>query len=215
MSSEEFTGHVGLMRADNEFFGAEDFIGKPDTPAQIVKCVRSLNRKACGKSQPEMYTLFLTIDGKPSKKEFWLKATNRKMLTKLYEGNVGSWKGKWIWLYVDECKSPSGGMTFGIRIRDRKDAPKQAAAQQQKSSGEYPEYSKLKATWSDARQMNHQPATGNDFRAFVESATDGNITAENALKGALFTPDIIARCVAAIGLPDTAPEAAEQPFEDG
>lgn len=130
MTTEEFTGHVSAMRADNEFLGAEDLIGRGDMPVQIAKCNRCLNRKACGKSQPEMFTLNLLVNGKPAKKELWLKPTNRKQITKLYGANVSEWKNKWLWLYTDEVKSPTGGTTLGIRIRDRTDAPKQSAPQQ-------------------------------------------------------------------------------------
>jgi hypothetical protein len=121
----EFTGHVRAMRADAEFFGAEDLDGLGDVWFQIDCCKRYENRKACGKTVPEMFTLQLKDKtGRPCSKEFWIKPTNRNSIRKLYGANVGEWKGKWICLYVTEVKSPQGGMTFGIRIRDRKDHPK-------------------------------------------------------------------------------------------
>lgn len=120
----EFSGHVRAMRADNEFFGAEDLLDLGDVPFQIDRCERFENRIACGKKQKEMFTLFLRDPkGNLAKKEFWLKAENRKKLTLLYGPHVGRWKGQWIWLYVTEVRSPNGGMTLGIRIRDKKDAP--------------------------------------------------------------------------------------------
>ena len=130
MTSAEFTGHVRAMRADAEFFGAEDLTGCGDTAFRIVKCLRSTDRNACGKVQKEMFTLALqSASGAECKKEFWIKPTNRKQLVKLYGANVADWKGKWIWLYTTEVKSPQGGMTLGIRIRDKTDAPKAAASE--------------------------------------------------------------------------------------
>ena len=121
----EFTGHVRAMRADNEFFGAEDLVGLGDVWFQIVCCKQFKNRKACGKNVAEMYTLFLKDKaGRECSKEFWLKAVNRQMIGKMYGPNVGEWKGKWLCLYVTEVKSPSGGMTLGIRIREKTDGPK-------------------------------------------------------------------------------------------
>lgn len=123
MSVQEYTGHISAMRADSDFFGAEDFAGRGDVPALIMKCNRCVDVVACGKKQAEMFTLTLHVDGKVAHKVLWLKPTNRKQILKLYGPNVGEWKGKWVWLYVDEVRSPTGGMTLGIRIRDKKDAP--------------------------------------------------------------------------------------------
>lgn len=136
MSTQEFTGHVSAMRADAEFFGAEDFMGRGDVPVQIIKCVRSVDRQACGKKQKEMFSLFLKVDGKPATKELWIKPTNRKQVTRLYGPNVADWKGNWLWLYVDEVRSPQGGMTLGIRIRDKKDAPQTQQRQTNTAEGE-------------------------------------------------------------------------------
>jgi hypothetical protein len=82
------------------------------------------NRSACGKKEKLMFTLFLKDKtGKTCSKELWIKPTNRKTLVAMYGPNVKDWKGKWVWLYVTEVRSPAGGMTYGIRIRERKDAP--------------------------------------------------------------------------------------------
>jgi len=120
----EFTGHVRAMRADAEFFGAEDIVGLGDIPFQIVRCEDFHNRVAAGKKQKLMFTLFLKDkQGRDCSKEFWIKPTNRKTIIRLYGHNVQEWKGKWLWFYVTEVPSPEGGKTLGIRIRERKDAP--------------------------------------------------------------------------------------------
>lgn len=137
MTSTEYTGHVAAMRADAEFFGAEDLVGRGDIAFKITKCLRSVDRKACGKMQKEMFTLTLeTSGGQACKKEFWIKPTNRKQLVKLYGPNVKDWVGKWIWFYVTEVNSPQGGTTLGIRIRDRTDAPKQTDKAQPTASSD-------------------------------------------------------------------------------
>lgn len=146
MATEVYTGHVSAMRADAEFLGAEDIMQKGDVPVQIVECLRSTNRKACGKSQAEMFTLRLATTGGPCKKEMWLKPTNRKQLVKLYGANVGEWRGKWIWLYVDEVNCPTGGKTLGVRIRDKTDAPTPTKKQPAQSSQEPEEPSTKKQT---------------------------------------------------------------------
>jgi hypothetical protein len=121
----EFTGHVRAMRADAEFFGAEDLEGLGDVWFQIDKCMEYQNRKACGTVQKKMYTLKLKDrTGRPCGKEFWVKPINRKSISKLYGPVTAEWKGKWLCFYVTEVKSPQGGLTLGIRIRDRKDHPK-------------------------------------------------------------------------------------------
>lgn len=129
MQANEFKGHVSAMRADAEFLGVEDIIGYGDVPLIIKKCIYYQGRKACGKMQSEMYCLQLISQRGDVKKELWLKATNRRKIVSMYGGNVEQWKGKAIWLYVEPCKSPQGGETLGIRIRDRKDLPAWATQQ--------------------------------------------------------------------------------------
>lgn len=128
--STRYRGHVSAMRADNEFLGAEDLLERGDTWLKIEGVYEHIDRKACGKLQPIMYTLkLMTESGQPCKKEFWLKATNRQKLTQLYGPDTTHWEGKWVGLYVTEVKSPQGGMTLGVRIRDRKEPPQKGGAE--------------------------------------------------------------------------------------
>ena len=87
----------------------------------------SRDRKACGKVQGKMFT----VEFHNGEKELWLKATNQQQLTKLFGPHTPNWKDRWIWLYVTDCKSPNGGTTLGIRIRDRTDAPKTGEGEKQ------------------------------------------------------------------------------------
>lgn len=122
--SKRYRGHVSAMRADNEFLGAEDLLDRGDVWLKIEGVYEHKNRKACGKNQEIMYTLKLMTDkGQPCKKEFWLKSTNRQKITSLYGPDTTNWEGKWLCLYVTEVKSPTGGMTLGIRIKDKKEPP--------------------------------------------------------------------------------------------
>jgi hypothetical protein len=208
MNTEEFTGHVSAMRADAEFFGAEDFIGRGDVPVQIIKCVRSIDRLACGKNQKEMFSLVLNIDGKQAKKELWLKPTNRKQICRLYGPKVSNWKGQWLWLYVEEVRSPQGGMTLGIRIRDRKDAPPNAAINSQRTQ-EPPkpsspalneEYNALKSLWKARRKLYEFPDNVESWKHFVDTATGGLVAAEKALSPAAFSHELIKKCIDQINL---------------
>lgn len=138
MPVEEFRGHIRAMRADSEYLGAEDLLDAGDVPFKIIKVLHKTNHKACGKLQEEMFTLVLEgASGKQYGKELWLKSTNRRSIALLHGGNVKDWVGKWIWLGVEECRSPSGGQTLGIRVRARKDAPPppQPTQQQPASAG--------------------------------------------------------------------------------
>jgi len=138
----EYTGHIRAMRAENDFFGAEDFVGLPDIPLQIIKCEHYEKRNACGKAFKNQFTLFLANkDGSACKKELILNATNRKQIAAMYGANVKDWKGNWIWLFATEVRSPQGGMTLGIRIRDKKDPPpqKNAPAKHQPTEQQPPE----------------------------------------------------------------------------
>lgn len=142
----EYTGHIRAMRADSEFFGAEDLLSLGDVPFQIVRCEHYKNRNACGKSFKELFTLILKDKtGKPCSKEFMLKATNRKTIAALYGANVKDWKEQWLWLYVCEVRSPQGGMTLGIRIQNRKDAPKAAQPNKQQPIEQQPPEDELKS----------------------------------------------------------------------
>lgn len=124
--TKRYRGHISAMRADNEFLGAEDLLERGDVWLKIEGVYEHKNRKACGKNQEIMYTLkLLTHDGKACKKELWLKPTNRASVAKMYGPDTTNWEGQWICLYVTEVKSPQGGMTLGIRIKDKKTPPNQ------------------------------------------------------------------------------------------
>lgn len=207
MSTTEFTGHVAAMRADSEFYGAEDFVGRGDVPAQITRCNRCLARKACGVSQKEMFTLTLHIDGKLADKELWLKPTNRKQLVRMYGPNVSDWKAKWIWLFVEEVRSPQGGMTLGIRIRDKKDAPPNGKPATQKAADKPAEqpiqdnasrFKTMKDEWKVAQKAIGGHLTEAAFREFVDTTTGGMVPAAKALEPANYTAGHLAACEAAV-----------------
>lgn len=200
MTTQEFTGHVSAMRADSEFLGAEDLAGRGDVPIRIVKCNRCLNRKACGRTEKEMFTLSFEMDGVASKKELWLKPTNRKRILSMYGANVGEWKGKWLWLYIDEVKSPQGGMTLGIRIRDKRDAPQQTASESPgrtaPQNGELVMlHTNMKSKWKGRREERGLSVDADQFRIFVEQATGGLVPAMNALNVPSFSAELIEKCV--------------------
>lgn len=125
MSGKEFTGHIRAMRADNDWFGAEDLVGLDDVPFRIERVEHDPDLKIGGtKSKDKFYLVLSDSAGRTCHKRMLINAGRRKMLGALYGGTVADWKGKWVWCYVDEVKSPSGGTTLGMKFRNRKDAPK-------------------------------------------------------------------------------------------
>lgn len=127
MTAKPFTGHIRAMRADTDYFGAEDFVDSGDIPLQIDAVMFDDALKVgAGKAKP---TYFLTLKnqvGKPCHKRMLLNAGRRKMLAALYGGVAEKWVGKWVWVYVDRVKNPAGGTdVLGMKFRDRSDAPKQ------------------------------------------------------------------------------------------
>lgn len=125
MSGREFTGHVRAMRADNEWFGAEDLVGLGDVPFQIVRVEHDPElRIGGGKAKDSFYLVLADSGGRECHKRMLINAGRRKMLGLMYGGTVANWKGKWVWAYVDEVKSPTGGVTLGMKFRNRQDAPK-------------------------------------------------------------------------------------------
>ena len=129
MTAKEFAGHIRAMRAENDWFGAEDLVGLPDVPFQIDRIEHDPDLKVGGaKSKDKFYLVLKDQSGRQCHKRMLLNAGRRKMLGAMYGGVAGEWRGKWVWVYVDEVKSPSGGMTLGMKFRNKKDAPKQAPA---------------------------------------------------------------------------------------
>lgn len=120
-----YRGHIRAMRADNEFFGAEDLMDCGEMWFKIVHTMHYAKRKAAGKEVADMWTLKLEdASGKPCRKELWLKATNRQSIAGLYGSDTTAWEGKWICLFVTEVRSPQGGMTLGIRVAKKTEGPK-------------------------------------------------------------------------------------------
>lgn len=125
MTEQPFTGHVRSMRADADWFGAEDLLDLGDVPFQIVAICFDPDLKIAGnKSKDRHYLKLADKHGRECHKKMLINSHRRKMLGKLYGGAVTAWVGKWAWVYVDTVKSPQGGTTLGMRFRDRTDAPK-------------------------------------------------------------------------------------------
>jgi hypothetical protein len=130
MTAKEFTGHIRAMRADTDYFGAEDFVDAGDIPLQIDAVMYDDALKVgAGKAKPTFYLTLKNAAGKPCHKRMLLNSGRRKMLAALYGGIAEKWAGKWVWVYVDRVKNPAGGTdVLGMKFRDKKDSPKQAPA---------------------------------------------------------------------------------------
>lgn len=125
---EPYDGHVRALRADSQFLGAEDLLGvKEDTPFQIVGVFRDQSLSiGGGKPKDSFYLKLRDRAGRECSKKLLINSHRRQMLGVMYGGTTAEWKDKWFWVYLDEVRSPKGGTTYGIRIRNRKDAPKPA-----------------------------------------------------------------------------------------
>ena len=124
MSEQECTGHVRAMRADADWFGAEDFLDLADTPLQIVKVCYDPELSIGGSRSKDKYYLRLADkNGRESKKRMSINSHRRKMLGLMYGGKVENWKGKWVHVTTAEVKSPQGGKTIGMRFTNDKSAP--------------------------------------------------------------------------------------------
>lgn len=129
MTAKDFTGHVRAMRADNEWFGAEDLVDMGDVPFQIERVQTDPDLRIGGQSSRDKFFLCLKDrTGKPCSKRMLINAGRRKMLGLMYGGKTADWIGKWVWVYVKEVKSPQGGTTLGMAFKNRKDAPSADAA---------------------------------------------------------------------------------------
>jgi hypothetical protein len=126
-----YEGHVRALRADSQFLGAEDLLGvKDDTPFQVVGVFRDQSLSiGGGKPKDSFYLKLRDRSGRDCAKKLLINAHRRKMLGIMYGGSTAEWKDKWVWVYVEEVRNPSGGMTLGLRFRNRKDAPKQTLPQ--------------------------------------------------------------------------------------
>lgn len=131
MTAREVTGHVRVLRADNEWFGAEDFVDGGDVPLQITGVFHDDDLKIGGKKKAAFFLTLANLHG-PCKKRMMLNATRRKALSAMYGGQVEKWKGQWVWVYADKVRDPSGESEsiMGMKFRIRKDAPKQVSAKQ-------------------------------------------------------------------------------------
>ena len=132
MTAKEFTGHVRAMRADADYFGAEDFVDSGDVPLQIAAVMFDESLKVGGgKAKPTFFLTMLGQSGKPCHKRMLLNASRRKMLSAMYGGKTSEWVGKWVWVYVEPVKNPAGGdNVLGMKFRNRKDAPKPTGTKQ-------------------------------------------------------------------------------------
>lgn len=125
MTAREFTGHIRAMRADNDWFGAEDLVGLPDTPFQIIGVKHDEHLKIGGApSKDKFYLELADASGRECRKKMSINPGRRTMIALLHGGVTKEWKGKWIWVYVDEVKAVGGGKTLGMKIRNKKDAPR-------------------------------------------------------------------------------------------
>lgn len=143
----EYTGHIRILRADNEFLGAADImpadhdqVGKPaaDVCFVIAGATFDESRKVGGSTKKNVLAVRLeTPSGQPCKKQWIINKTCANEIAAMYGAMIGAWRGQAVWLYVDlKCRNPSGGTIAGIRVRPgRTERPRAATQQQQQTHG--------------------------------------------------------------------------------
>lgn len=169
--------------------------------------------------------------------------TMRRVIVKAWGADARKWVGRSMRLYRDPDVVYAGEKVGGIRISamshidgkfeialserrgskkkfvvekldtaKQKAAPKQAAPPQQQQPSL--DVAGMFKAWKAAREANHQPVDETSLRAFVEAATGGAITAENAKRSASYTPQLLAVCLSEIAKlsPDGESDPDEVPF---
>lgn len=159
MSEVSIKGHVRALRADGQWFGAEDFDGLGDVPLRVVDICRDDSLKVGGKSVANKpYLKLANPDGTPCKKRMMLNAGRRRALGAMYGKIIEGWKGKIVWIYTDKVKNPDGGdqilgMKFRINTNEPATGSKQPKPIERDTLADYRDQLNRAATEQDCRDL--------------------------------------------------------------
>lgn len=182
MSEVEITGHVRILRADGEWFGAEDFDGLGDVPLRVLKVCKDDELKVGGKSaKNKPYLRLANPDGTPCKKRMILNTTRRRALREMYGFVTADWKDKIVWVYTDKVKNPDGGapimgMKFRINTNEPAVGSKQPKPREVDPLAEY--RAALSAATTEAECRNAYEVHGNPERSGWSPEQDRQANAE-------------------------------------
>ncbi len=140
-------GNVNAMKADSGFLGAEDIMGRGDVRVRVVEVLSyPKGWEVAGRPMKSGFpALVLDILHNGSwvraKKHWILNSTVRlQLIVRAESVHAQDWRGMEIDLYCEVTRSPSGGLTWGIRVRltpeERDD--RQLAAKMQRAADRLP-----------------------------------------------------------------------------
>lgn len=116
-----YKGPSGIAR-ESTWLTNEDLPHDRDTPVQIDAVLRRNNLTMEGGREKKV-ALSLRFVGR--QRELLLNATNRKMLTALFNStDTGTWFGQWVALFVEQdVRKPDGTRGPAVRIRAKRIQP--------------------------------------------------------------------------------------------
>jgi hypothetical protein len=136
-----YKGPSGIAR-ESTWLTNEDLPHDRDTPVQIEAVLRRNNLTMEGGREKKV-ALSLRFVGR--QRELLLNATNRKMLTALFDStDTGKWFGQWVALFVEQgVRKPDGTKGPAVRIRAKRIQPPTKGAPQpepESTGGDLPDY---------------------------------------------------------------------------
>ena len=143
------TGNVAPMKADTEFLGAEDFIGRGDVRVRVVEVLTYPKGYVRGGSAARLPFPVLVLDAwvggewKRTTKRWIVQAKELKqeIAARAESFHAHDWRGLELDLYPKwGVKSPRGGVTYGVRVRPTPDEqdPEKLAAKMQRAAERMP-----------------------------------------------------------------------------
>lgn len=119
-------GNVTAFKADSEFLGAEDIMGRGDVPIRIVEVLTyPKGYMVAGRAAAKPFPV--VVYERQDASGAWVVGNKRWMVTakevrlslivRAESVHAPDWRGLEVSLYAKVCKSPGGGKTWGVRVR--------------------------------------------------------------------------------------------------
>lgn len=121
-------GNVSAMKADSDFLGAEDIMGRGDVWVRVVEVLSyPKGTVVAGRSMKKAFpALVLDVhhNGQYHRgTKHWIlnNTVRRQLITRAESVHAQDWRGMEMALFCEVTRSPQGGLTWGIRVRPTKD----------------------------------------------------------------------------------------------
>lgn len=123
-------GNVTAFKADSEFLGAEDIMGRGDVRIRIVEVLTyPKGYMVAGRAAARPFPV--VVYERQDASGAWVVGNKRWMVTakevrqslivRAESVHAPDWRGLEVSLYARVCKSHSGGKTWGVRVRPTRD----------------------------------------------------------------------------------------------